>query len=164
MCFFLVSKTLCANDIKKKAAWLYVLTISGIVREPGEPPVQPPPPLPPTPHPPLSGWLVGWFVRSFVRSSVCPSDKRNVFEERTCLTKFTCCHTVTEVADQACCLIQPQCSHTEHRLVGLVVRAPTSRAEDPRFDSSLRRDLSGSNQASDKNWHSSFYPASRLAL
>ena len=31
----------------------------------------------------------------------------------------------------------------ENRLVGLVVKAPASRAEDPGFESRLRRDFSG---------------------
>ena len=38
----------------------------------------------------------------------------------------------------------------EHRLVGLVVKASTSRAEDPGFESRLRRDfISGSSHTSD---------------
>ena len=36
----------------------------------------------------------------------------------------------------------------ENRLVGLVVKAPTSRAEDPGFKSRLRRDFSGSSHTS----------------
>ena len=32
---------------------------------------------------------------------------------------------------------------TKHRLVGLVVKASASRAEDPGFESRLRRDFSG---------------------
>ena len=34
-------------------------------------------------------------------------------------------------------------------MYGLVVKASTSRAEDPRFDSRLRRDFSGSSHTSD---------------
>ena len=55
------------------------------------------------------------------------------------------------------------CSQT--RLVGLVVKVFASRAEDPGFESRLCRDFSGveSNQWL-QNWHSSGYPARRLAL
>ena len=52
-----------------------------------------------------------------------------------------------------------------NRLGGLVVKASASGAEDPGFESRLRRDFSGSSHTSDlKNWHSSDYPAWRLAL
>ena len=52
-----------------------------------------------------------------------------------------------------------------NRLVGSVVKASTSREEDPGFESRLRRDFSGveSHQWL-KNWHSTGYPAKRLAL
>ena len=36
-----------------------------------------------------------------------------------------------------------------YRLAGLVVKASASRAEDPRFESRLRRDFSGSSHTSD---------------
>ena len=36
-----------------------------------------------------------------------------------------------------------------HRLAGLVVKASASRAEDPGFESRLRRDFSGSSHTSD---------------
>ena len=36
-----------------------------------------------------------------------------------------------------------------YRLVGLVVKASTSRAENPGFESHLRRDFSGSDHTSD---------------
>ena len=53
----------------------------------------------------------------------------------------------------------------DDRLGGLVVKASASRAEGPGFESRLRRDFSGSSHTSDlKNWHSSGYPARRLAL
>ena len=47
--------------------------------------------------------------------------------------------------------IQPtlEWSPTVDRLVGLVVKAPASRAKDPGFDSRLRRDFSGSSCISD---------------
>ena len=52
-----------------------------------------------------------------------------------------------------------------YRLVGLVVKASTSRAEDPGFESRLRRDYFGVESYQWlKNWHSSGYPARRLAL
>ena len=35
------------------------------------------------------------------------------------------------------------------RLVGLVIKASTSRTEDPEFESRLRRDFSGSSHTSD---------------
>ena len=38
-----------------------------------------------------------------------------------------------------------------HRLVGLVVKASASRAEDPGFESRLRRNFSGSSHTSDLN-------------
>ena len=51
------------------------------------------------------------------------------------------------------------------RLVGLVVKASASRAEDSGFESRLRRDFSGVESYQRlKNWHSSGYPARRLAL
>ena len=54
--------------------------------------------------------------------------------------------------------------HRVCRLVGQVVKASTSRAEDPGFESRLRRDFSGSSHTSDlKNWHSRGYPTRRLA-
>ena len=37
----------------------------------------------------------------------------------------------------------------DNRLGGLVVKASASRAEDPRFESRLRRDFSGSSHTSD---------------
>ena len=40
-------------------------------------------------------------------------------------------------------------SKARDRLVGLVDRASASRAENPRFESRLRRDFSGSNHTSD---------------
>ena len=41
-------------------------------------------------------------------------------------------------------------THTElHNLVGLVVIASASRAEDPEFESRLRRDFPGSSRTSD---------------
>ena len=52
-----------------------------------------------------------------------------------------------------------------HRLVGLVVKTSASRAEDPGFESRLRRDFSGFELYRWlKNWHSSGYPARRLVL
>ena len=51
------------------------------------------------------------------------------------------------------------------RLVGLVVKASASRAEDPGFESRLRREFFGVESYQWlKNWHSSGYPARRLAL
>ena len=52
-----------------------------------------------------------------------------------------------------------------HRLVGLVVKASSSRAEGPGFESRLRRDFFGVKSYQWlKNWHSNGYPARRLAL
>ena len=49
-------------------------------------------------------------------------------------------------------------------LVGLVVKASASRAEDPGFESRLRRDFFGVESYQWlKNWHSSGHPARRLA-
>ena len=39
--------------------------------------------------------------------------------------------------------------HYLNRLGGLVVKVPASKAEDPGFESSLRRDFSGSSHTSD---------------
>ena len=51
------------------------------------------------------------------------------------------------------------------RLFGVMVKASASRAEDPGFESRLRRDFSGVESYQWlKNWHSSGYPARRLAL
>ena len=51
------------------------------------------------------------------------------------------------------------------RLLGLVVKASASRAEDPRFKSSLHWDFFRVKSYQWlKNWHSSGYPARRLAL
>ena len=53
----------------------------------------------------------------------------------------------------------------QDRLVGLVVKASASRAEGPGFESRLRRDFFGVESYQWlKNWHSSGYPARRLAL
>ena len=53
----------------------------------------------------------------------------------------------------------------QYRLVGLVVKASASRAEGPGFKSRLRRDFFGVESYQWlKNWHSSGYPARRLAL
>ena len=49
------------------------------------------------------------------------------------------------------------------RLLGLVVKASASRAEDPGFESRLWRDFSGASHKL-KSWQSSGYPARRLAL
>ena len=59
------------------------------------------------------------------------------------------------------------CLHLQKldRLVGLVVKASASRAEGPGFESRSRRDFFGVESYQWlKNWHSSGYPARRLAL
>ena len=59
------------------------------------------------------------------------------------------------------CLLNVPADH----LVGLVVKASASRAEGPGFESRLRRDVFGvESYQLLKNWHSSGYPARRLAL
>ena len=51
------------------------------------------------------------------------------------------------------------------RLVGLEAKASASRAEDPGFESHLRRDFFGVESYQWlKHWHSSGYPARRPAL
>ena len=56
-------------------------------------------------------------------------------------------------------------THFGNRLVGLVVKASASKAEDPGFESRLQRDFSGVKSYQWlKNWHSSGYPAKLLAL
>ena len=52
-----------------------------------------------------------------------------------------------------------------NRLIGLVVKASASRAEGPGFKCHLRRDFFGVESYQWlKHWHSSGYPARRLAL
>ena len=52
-----------------------------------------------------------------------------------------------------------------NRLVGLVVKASTSRVEDPGFESRFRRDFFGVESYQYlQYWHSSGYAARRLAL
>ena len=80
--------------------------------------------------------------------------------------------TVTTRLDSALTdfLQSPHCAadclqHVRDRLVGLVVKASASRAEGPGFESRLRRDFFGVESYQWlKNWHSSGYPARRLAL
>ena len=56
-------------------------------------------------------------------------------------------------------------SHPVDRLVGLVVKASASRAENPGFESHLRRDCFGVESYQRlKNWHSSGYHARGLVL
>ena len=60
---------------------------------------------------------------------------------------------------------QTALSPLDDRLVGLVVKAPASRAEGPGFESRLRRDFFGVESYQWlEHWHSSGYPARRLAL
>ena len=55
--------------------------------------------------------------------------------------------------------------YVNDRPVGLVVKESASGAEDPGFESRLRRDFSGSSHTSDlKIGTSSGYPARRLAI
>ena len=57
------------------------------------------------------------------------------------------------------------CFSFNNRLVGLVVKASVSRAGEPGFESCLRQDFFGVESYQWlKNWHSSGYPARRLAL
>ena len=52
-----------------------------------------------------------------------------------------------------------------NRLIGLVVKASALTAEDPGFESRLRRDFFGVELYQWlKNWHSSGYPTRRLVL
>ena len=66
----------------------------------------------------------------------------SVSQGRICSDNLTCCHTEIEDADQTFYL-------TQDRLVGLVVKVSASGAEDPGFESRLRRDFSGSSHTSD---------------
>ena len=52
---------------------------------------------------------------------------------------------------------------TQYRLVGLVIKASATRAEDPQFESCLRQDFSWV-ESYQWHWHSSGYPARRLLL
>ena len=59
----------------------------------------------------------------------------------------------------------PRTPNMHNRLVGLVVKASASRAEGPGFESRLRQDFFGAESYQWlENWHSSGYPARRLAL
>ena len=54
---------------------------------------------------------------------------------------------------------------TGDHLVGLVVKASASRAEDPWFEFRWRQNFFESSHTADlTHWHSSGYPARRLAL
>ena len=58
----------------------------------------------------------------------------------------------------------PSSSYIDH-LDGLVVKESASRAEDPKFESRLRRDFFGVESYQRlQNWHSSGYPVRRLVL
>ena len=74
-------------------------------------------------------------------------------------------HSVFHLYSKFCIGHTEQCPCGTDRLVGLVVKASSSRAEGPGFESCWRWDFFGveSNQWL-KNWHSSGYPARRLAL
>ena len=59
----------------------------------------------------------------------------------------------------------PLPSSIANRLAGLVVKASASGAEDPGFESRVRRDFPGLSHTSDlKNWHSSGCPPRRMPL
>ena len=63
------------------------------------------------------------------------------------LAKFVLCEYVTYFCVYNEFTEWRSCGHD--RLVGLVVKASASRAEDPGFESRLRRDFSGSSHTSD---------------
>ena len=52
-------------------------------------------------------------------------------------------------ATPCCCFLLCKHLHHRHRLVGRVVKASASRAEDPGFEFRLHRDFSGSSHTSD---------------
>ena len=65
------------------------------------------------------------------------------------------------------CLKMTACTTVSagHHLIGLVVKASASRAEDPGFESGLRQDFFGVKSYQRlKNWRSSCYPARHLAV
>ena len=85
-------------------------------------------------------------------------------------THYTCWHVRQQplvwqvLAPWTALAFSPLIPLSAHRLVGLVVKASTSRAEDPGFKSRLRQDFSVVESYQWlKNWHSSGYPARRLA-
>ena len=85
-----------------------------------------------------------------------------------CLVLVFGCHRRFNVGCLAVLLVdctQLIIAETVDRLVGLVVKASASRAEHPGFESRLHRDFFGvESHKWLKNWHSSGYPARRLAL
>ena len=65
-------------------------------------------------------------------------------------TKATTTETfINEYTLQFTVISEMKDNHESDRLAGLVVKASASRAEDPGFESRLRRDISGSNHTSD---------------
>ena len=77
------------------------------------------------------------------------------------MTQFTNVPIVMMKATMRMIMIVP----STHCLAGPVVKASASRAEDPGFESRLRRDFSGVESYQWlQNWHSSGYPARRLVL
>ena len=99
------------------------------------------------------------------------------FRDRSAQEDYTCCHAEAEAADPTCCLTQshdadtgptspssdrktpgawPGCHSSTNisvigkdRLVGLVVKASASRAEDPGFESACDGIFSRSSHTSD---------------
>ena len=85
--------------------------------------------------------LLGVYIQSVPRGQIF-------------LRNLTCSHIEISVADHVFCYLTV-CD----RLVGLVVKAPAFIAADPEVDSPLQLGFSGSSHTSDKNVHSSGYPA-----
>ena len=79
-----------------------------------------------------------------------PSIPRTMHDSRLCATlKYTMPWSLTAFRPH---LFQGHLPPDSYRLVGLVVKASASRAEDPGFESRWRRGFSGSSHTSDLNF------------
>ena len=88
-----------------------------------------------------------------VRSHVFSSPALCIADEDVDVRSHVMCIQTLCIADQHVAVrshvLSSQTLCIANRLVGLVVKASASRAEDPNFESSLRRDFSGSSHTSD---------------
>ena len=99
----------------------------------------------------------------------CPSTCK-AYLGRICWDNRACCHTETEAVDQACYVIQSQYNDTRpnipsaDRLVGLVIRRPPQERKIPGSNPVCAGIFFGVESYQRlQNWHSSGYPARRLA-
>ena len=103
----------------------------------------------------LSWWLIRNHQfnngqRNKIASSFCNGEKRSQCETWilagvTHVSQWTSMDSLFRIISVA----SPRLFYVSYRLLGLMVKASASRAEDPGFKSSLRRDFSGSGHTSD---------------